>query len=220
MPVPLFLVAQNAATLCHLLISAKQLPAYEFIVTGIGLASSVLVLLYSGSVIYYIDRVWLTAYTIVLILSELFHDSMEHQHKDVTNLYYKNAFSFIVLAPFSLYLGEAFTALNFKYLWQMGFYAGCISSGVLGTLLQVYSLHLQRRGCLDLIGALVKVPVIALSTVVFHQDTLPPPLWLLVAVNSITTILLTQLTKPSVSKVGEERKNGSPDVPEDEVELI
>lgn len=47
-------------------------------------------------------------------------------------LYYNSVFSVIVLAPASLYLEEAFEALNFHHDRQGLFLAGCFASAFIG----------------------------------------------------------------------------------------
>ena len=61
-------------------------------------------------------------------------------------LYYNSVFSVIVLAPASLYLEEAFEALNFHHDRQGLFLAGCVASALIGGLFIKY--FFKKNFCL------------------------------------------------------------------------
>ena len=61
----------------------------------------------------------------------------------VDRQYYSYIFSLVVLAPASLYLNEAFEALNYKEMYQIMFIVGSLVSAVSGVCLHLYTSRLR-----------------------------------------------------------------------------
>lgn len=90
--------------------------------------------------------------------------------------------------PCSLYLGEAFSALQFKYLDQMGFYTGCIFSGVSGIFLQLSALRFGRWRQQHWNGAIARLPTVTVAFFIYDNSSIAGPLWLLIMVQIFTSI--------------------------------
>ncbi|XP_071451184.1 UDP-N-acetylglucosamine transporter TMEM241-like isoform X2 [Hetaerina americana] len=75
---------------------------------------------------------------VVLLTAQSLHDRVaDPRFSPMDLLFYANLFGVVILAPASLYLQEAFLALQFRHHRQIHFYIGCILSGVLGLLLRM-----------------------------------------------------------------------------------
>ena len=61
----------------------------------------------------------------------------------VDRQYYSYIFSLVLLAPASLYLNEAFEALNYKEMYQIMFILGSLVSAVSGVCLHLYTSRLR-----------------------------------------------------------------------------
>jgi len=102
-------------------------------------------------------------------------------------LYYNSIFSVIVLAPASLYLEEAFEALNFHHDRQGLFLAGCVASAFIVAAINLHTLRLKQD---EYFGALHHFSLgltAMLSPLIFTTD-LTLVQWVLVVVNVLAAI--------------------------------
>jgi len=102
-------------------------------------------------------------------------------------LYYNSLFSVIFLTPASLYLEEAFEALNFHHDRQGLFLAGCFVSAVLAAATNLHTLRLKQD---EYFGALhhLALGVCALVSPLMFTTDMSPLQWSLVVVNVLSTI--------------------------------
>lgn len=189
-PIPLYVCAQNTYSLCFLLCSLKSVPFFDFVIALTGLISSLFLFFYVGFIEPYGYHPWPIFFIIISTALELINVANESS-REISRLYYRNIFSFVILMPCSLYLGEAFSALQFKYLDQIGFYSGCIVSGISGIFLQLFALKLTKRRQHHMSSALIRLPTLLLSALFFDNNTIPSPLWLLIGVQILSTIIFT-----------------------------
>ncbi|GLG96827.1 Uncharacterized protein GBIM_03725 [Gryllus bimaculatus] len=140
---------------------------------------------------------WLLAHVVFLTAQILHARVCDPRYTEFDKIYYSNIFSVVILAPSSLYLEEAFSALHFQHRRQLRFYAGCACSGVLGVLLQLWAARV--RACAGRVGvgasgepggaqarapALARLLGSAASVCVFPSDhQLGLAAWLFVALN-------------------------------------
>jgi peptidoglycan/LPS O-acetylase OafA/YrhL len=95
----------------------------------------------------------------------------------------------IILAPSSFYLEEAFSVLHFQHRRQVRFYLGCLLSGVLGVLLQLWSAKLRSSQRFQRSQALAKLLACLIAVPVFGPQ-LSVSLWGFVAANLISSVLI------------------------------
>ena len=95
----------------------------------------------------------------------------------------------MVLAPSSFYLEEAFSVLHFQHRRQIRFYIGCLLSGILGILLQLWSARLRSDCRFQRAQTLAKLVACALAIPVFSPE-LSMSVWGFAAANLISSILI------------------------------
>jgi len=115
-------------------------------------------------------------------------------------LYYSYVFSVITLAPASIYLEEAFSALHFHHHRQELFVVGCLASAVLGTSASLYGTRLKQDEYFGPVCHLAWAATVGLSAFVFF-DTMEVWQWILVTLNVVSTI-------PIPSHVTKEEEEG------------
>ncbi|QQP56824.1 Transmembrane protein C18orf45 [Caligus rogercresseyi] len=81
---------------------------------------------------FYSPYFWLLIHIVCLLAASLHSRICDARFLAIDRLYYGYVFSFIVLAPASIYLEEAFEALNFQHRRQMGFLLGSLAGGIPG----------------------------------------------------------------------------------------
>jgi len=102
-------------------------------------------------------------------------------------LYYNSVFSVIVLAPASLYLEEAFEALNFHHDRQGLFLAGCVASALIVAAINLHTLRLKQDEYFGALHHLALGVAALLSPVIFATD-LSVLQWVLVVVNVVAAV--------------------------------
>lgn len=132
---------------------------------------------------------WLLAHVIFITAQILHTRCADVRSTEFDRIYYNNMFSVVILAPSSLYLEEAFSALHFQHRRQLRFYAGCLCSGVLGALLQLWTARGARTGgrAFPRVQAAARAIAAALSVLVFGRGDLLPAVWLGVVANLLAT---------------------------------
>lgn len=102
-------------------------------------------------------------------------------------LYYNSVFSVIVLAPASLYLEEAFEALNFHHDRQGLFLAGCFASAFIVAAINLHTLRLKQD---EYFGALyhVALGLSALASPLVFTTSLSILQWVLVVTNVLASV--------------------------------
>jgi len=102
-------------------------------------------------------------------------------------LYYNSVFSVVVLAPASLYLEEAFEALNFHHDRQGLFLAGCAASAFIVAATNLHTLRLKQD---EYFGALhhLALGVAALVSPLIFITELTTLQWVLVVINVIAAV--------------------------------
>ena len=103
-------------------------------------------------------------------------------------LYYNSIFSVIILTPASLYLEEAFQALNFHHEQQGLFLAGCGTSALLTALSHLYTLRLKQDEYFGPLHHLAMGVTALLSPLLFTTSSLSVIQWVLVVINVIFTV--------------------------------
>ncbi|CAB4055464.1 unnamed protein product [Lepeophtheirus salmonis] len=96
----------------------------------------------------------------------------------------------ILLAPASIYLEEAFEALNFQHRRQMSFLLGSLVSGVSGAGLNAYICNFCKSPPSGIIAHVGTMVCVVGSWIVFSQAQLPNWAWILVAVNLVSHLLV------------------------------
>ncbi|XP_014284006.1 UDP-N-acetylglucosamine transporter TMEM241 isoform X1 [Halyomorpha halys] len=190
-PVPLFICAQNTSAVCVMLCTLKNVNLFDFILSITALVSSLFLFLYIEIVMPFGYHPWPIFFMLTTTLVELTTPSYESNAKEISKLYYRNIFSFIILMPSSLYLGEAFSALQFKYLDQVGFYACCTVSGIAGIFLQLYSVRLLKKKQFNNNCIFARIATLFISLLFFNSSLITIPLWLLIFVQCSSTLMFT-----------------------------
>jgi peptidoglycan/LPS O-acetylase OafA/YrhL len=97
--------------------------------------------------------------------------------------------SVIILAPSSFYLEEAFSVLHFQHRHQIIFYLGCLLSGVLGVLMQLWAANLCSSQQFQRTQAIAKLCACLISVPVFSTE-LSVSVWGFAAANLISSVLI------------------------------
>jgi len=198
-PIPLFLCAHNVISLCVLMITVKHVSFSDFVFGMTGLCAAILLFIAGGHLITLDSLVWTAFFVTVSTISELIEPNLNTDADELNKLYFKNTFSFLILTPCSLYLGEAFTALNFKYLLQVEFFAGCFLSGICGILLQIYGRPRFSPKMTHYLSAVVKIPAILLSIALFDSSHIAfSSLWILIFINVLSTVIFTDSLRTEI----------------------
>lgn len=88
-----------------------------------------------------IPTMWMVFHLLFLGAQGLVEKRTSSSLNSLDKLFYCNLFSVVVLAPSSLYLEEAFSALNFHERRQLSFLLGCVMSGILGTVMSLMTVY-------------------------------------------------------------------------------
>jgi len=92
----------------------------------------------------------------------------------IDKLYCNYVFSFVLLAPFTYFLGDVFAAQNFEFFTFYRFYAGCVLSGVCGCVWCLLGLWLREApGMTITIGQCVALSklLVVLASLFLHELT-------------------------------------------------
>jgi len=130
---------------------------------------------------------WLVVGIITTLAHTLYSRIADARYTSRDRLYFSFLFSLITLAPASVYLEEAFAALNFHHDRQEMFVIGSMISAVLGTTASLYSTRLKQDEYFGPICHLALACTALLSPLLFSMD-LAWWQWLLVSVNVVSTI--------------------------------
>nr|ACO12427.1 Transmembrane protein C18orf45 [Lepeophtheirus salmonis] len=139
---------------------------------------------------FYSPYFWLLIHIVCLLAASLHSRICDARYMAIDRLYYGYVFSFIVLAPASIYLEEAFEALNFQHRRQMGFLLGSLVSGVSGAGLNAYICNFCKSPPSGIIAHVGTMVCVVGSWIVFSQAQLPNWAWILVAVNLVSHLLV------------------------------
>ncbi|KDR15012.1 transmembrane protein 241-like isoform X4 [Zootermopsis nevadensis] len=195
LPIPVFVSVCNIPPACIFLLdcSASLLnPGLVQVTAGlVSLGAAVSVILLDVSLPFTDSGYsWLLAH-ILFLTAQILHSRITNpRYTEVDKLYYSNIFSVIILAPSSFYLEEAFSVLHFQHRRQIRFYLGCLLSGVLGVLLQLWSAKLRSNQRFQRSQALAKLLACLVAVPLFSPE-LSVPLWGFVAANLISSVLFS-----------------------------
>jgi len=130
---------------------------------------------------------WLLVAVICTVAYTLHCRIADARYTSWDRLYYNSIFSVIILTPASLYLEEAFQALNFHHEKQGLFLAGCASSALLTAVSHLYTLRLKQD---EYFGPLyhLAMGLTALISPLLFTTNLSVLQWVLVVVNVIFTV--------------------------------
>eukprot|EP00096_Caligus_rogercresseyi_P011309 TRINITY_DN4409_c0_g1_i1.p1 TRINITY_DN4409_c0_g1~~TRINITY_DN4409_c0_g1_i1.p1 ORF type:complete len:323 (+),score=89.51 TRINITY_DN4409_c0_g1_i1:152-1120(+) len=139
---------------------------------------------------FYSPYFWLLIHIVCLLAASLHSRICDARFLAIDRLYYGYVFSFIVLAPASIYLEEAFEALNFQHRRQMGFLLGSLAGGMSGAALNAFLCNGLKPpgGLLVHVGTLVSV--VGSWAVFSLGPSLPPWAWILIAANLAMHLLV------------------------------
>ncbi|XP_046397910.1 transmembrane protein 241-like [Ischnura elegans] len=148
LPIPVFLSACNLAPASIFLLDSLPQPLCK--VSSITLIPAFLTLMASACVLFLCDAefpndpnggdspyFWMLVHVVLLTAQSLHDRVVDPRFSQMDLLFYANLFGVVILAPASLYLQEAFLALQFRHRRQLHFLVGCLLSGVLGLLLRI-----------------------------------------------------------------------------------
>nr|ACO14928.1 Transmembrane protein C18orf45 [Caligus clemensi] len=155
---------------------------------------------------FYSPYFWLLVHILCVLASSLHSRICDARYMAIDRLYYGYVFSFIVLAPASIYLEEAFEALNFQHRRQMSFLLGSLASGISGAALNAFLCNglksISPSGLVVHSGTLVSVVG---SWMVFANGPLPLWAWILILVNLTLHLLVpTYFNTKDVEESGHE----------------
>ncbi|XP_063244387.1 transmembrane protein 241-like isoform X2 [Bacillus rossius redtenbacheri] len=167
LPVPVFVCVGNLSGACVFLVAGPSVDRGLVTVTAglltLGTAVSIVVLDVSLPVFHARD--------------------FSSRYTDMDRLYYSSIFSVVVLAPSSLYLEEAFSALHFQHRRQLRFYAGCALSGLLGVATQLWAARARSEQWSGPARGLAQAVACCLYVPVFGASDVAAGLWPFVAAN-------------------------------------
>ncbi|XP_069692638.1 UDP-N-acetylglucosamine transporter TMEM241 homolog isoform X1 [Periplaneta americana] len=194
LPVPVFVSVCNLPLACIFLLdySASPLnPGLVQVTAGvISLGTAVSIILLDISMPFADSGYsWLLAHILFLTAQTLHSRITNPRFTEMDKLYYSNFFSVVVLAPSSFYLEEAFSVLHFQHRRQVRFYVGCVLSGVLGILLQLWTARLRADQRFQRTQALAKLFACVVALPVFSPD-LSFSVWGFAAANLVSSILI------------------------------
>lgn len=130
---------------------------------------------------------WLIVGVVCNASSTLHARIADARFKSWDRLYFSSVFSVIILAPASLYLEEAFQALQFRHDRQELFVTGCLASAVLVACLNLYSTVLKEDDKFGLITNGASAITAILSFWMFPQE-LSTLQYFLILVNLISAL--------------------------------
>lgn len=142
---------------------------------------------------------WLFAHIIFNLLYYLYLYKINLDISYTTQIYYRNFFSVILLFPISLYLDVLHLPSNRG--WE--FYAGCFSSGVLGTFLQVWTFKISTQPNHLQIECLAKVICSVIAYKIFFAD-IQKLTWVLVILNFLICAIFLKSTDQKTRNVKSE----------------
>jgi len=160
------------------------LGASSALLTGLGLVIGETSLNFSDTGYF-----WLLVGVVCNAASFLHARIADARFKSWDRLYYSSVFAVVLLAPASLYLEEAFQALQFHHDRQELFLTGCLFSAIFTAAINVYSVRLKEDEYFGLVQNLSVAGTAALSTIIFDTN-LKLWQWILVGVNLVSTIPL------------------------------
>ncbi|XP_063244386.1 transmembrane protein 241-like isoform X1 [Bacillus rossius redtenbacheri] len=186
LPVPVFVCVGNLSGACVFLVAGPSVDRGLVTVTAglltLGTAVSIVVLDVS---LPFADSgySWLLAH-VAFVMAQVFHArDFSSRYTDMDRLYYSSIFSVVVLAPSSLYLEEAFSALHFQHRRQLRFYAGCALSGLLGVATQLWAARARSEQWSGPARGLAQAVACCLYVPVFGASDVAAGLWPFVAAN-------------------------------------
>ncbi|PSN55260.1 hypothetical protein C0J52_05838 [Blattella germanica] len=194
LPIPVFVAVCNLPVACIFLLdySASPLnPGLIQVTAGvISLGTAISIILLDLNLPFADSGYsWLLAHILFLTAQILHARIMNPRYTEVDKLYYSNVFSVVILAPSSFYLEEAFSVLHFQHRRQIRFYVGCLLSGILGILLQLWSARLRSDSRFQRAQTLAKLVACALAVPVFSPE-LSLSVWGFAAVNLVSSVLI------------------------------
>nr|CAD7408538.1 unnamed protein product [Timema poppensis] len=130
---------------------------------------------------------YLLAYVVFVTAQVLQSRITNPRHTEVDKLYYSNMFSVVVLAPSSFYLEEAFSVLQFQHRRQLRFYLGCLMSGILGVLLQLWAARSRPHKWFCRTQCMARLLSCLLSGPLFGTADVKSTVWLFATINLVST---------------------------------
>jgi len=130
---------------------------------------------------------WLIVGVMCTAASTLHARIADARFKSWDRLYFSSVFSVIILAPASLYLEEAFQALQFRHDRQELFVTGCLASAVLIACLNLYTTVLKEDDKFGLVQN-VSSGVTALLSILIFPSELTTLQYVLMVLNLVTSI--------------------------------
>lgn len=173
----MFLASSNVVTAGLSLVRTQKNTVRD--AASISIVISVIILHFI-SPLYPIAWFWM----LVNILSQQIqqHHLADHKLSSVTIVYYCNFSSVILLLPLSVYLQEATSAIHHAQQASIEFFFGCLTSGVLGTGLQLVLATLEKSCKIPLYQGVAKIFACILSLLLFENE-LSPFTWGLIVIN-------------------------------------
>lgn len=122
--------------------------------------------------------IWLLCHIILNLVYYLYLKKLNLDLSNTTQIYYRNFFSIIVLFPISLYLDVLH--LPGSSGWE--FYGGCFLSGILGTVLQIWTFKISMNPNYLQFESLAKVLSSIIAFKLFFAN-IEPLVWILIVFN-------------------------------------
>mgnify|MGYP006952285715 CR=1 FL=1 len=139
---------------------------------------------------------WLLTHIILNIIYYLYLNKMNLDLSNTTQIYYRNFFSVIFLFPISFFLDVLHLPRNGG--WE--FYGGCFLSGILGTLLQMWTFKISDRPNFLLFEGISKISCSLIAHNLFLSSNIDPFVWILILINFfICMIFINNSRKENVN---------------------
>ncbi|XP_014677282.1 PREDICTED: transmembrane protein 241-like isoform X2 [Priapulus caudatus] len=148
LPIPIFVCLHNILLpimILGRLAFAGQMPSVRVWLSASLLIVSTFAAGFSLSIDDWTPYWWMLAHISSAAFYHLYRlrsDCCLHEGK-IAHIFQCYLFSVLVLAPASVFLGDALAAQSFPLLYFYRFYVGCVISGFLGALLQLYVIRLE-----------------------------------------------------------------------------
>ncbi|XP_074656612.1 UDP-N-acetylglucosamine transporter TMEM241 homolog [Tubulanus polymorphus] len=196
LPIPIFLVLHSLTSLITMIgevaIHRRVVFGIKYILVMLSMASAVMAArqdIFLNPVAYK----WMIVHILSSGVMNVWSSVSESKVSAIENLFMKYVFSVVILAPSSVFLGDALAARNFEYLYFYKFYVGCVFSGVYGVFLNLCTIRLKARENTNFISneefmeSIAKIFTAFLSIFVFG-NTFPATgiFWMVVNFGAVT----------------------------------
>ena len=199
LPIPVFLSLHNVILVFVILLkmssSLRTLPYIHILgLVGTLLSAMFIVLFDLDMMLTDVPYFWMLIHILCAVVMDLHASISDARYSATDRLYFSYIFSLIILTPASLYLEEAFQALNFPDKTRYEFVFACLASGVTGVLLNISSIHIQSNDLAGKIQVVAKLVTCGLSLFLFN-NVISYKVWTFIILNFVSTLFLPNQPK-------------------------